>query len=132
VFLEKAMSHTTTSETNHQPETAEHRPGEVPHVVPPSVLLAVFAALIFLTFVTVWVAGIDLGEWNLFGALAIATVKAALVALYFMHLRYDSPFNALLFVTGLAFLALFLGLTLLDAMAYQPDIETFREATKAR
>ncbi|MCR4413349.1 MAG: cytochrome C oxidase subunit IV family protein [Thermoguttaceae bacterium] len=111
---------------------AEPGPDRAPHVVPLGVLLAVFAALIFLTCVTVWVAGIDLGEWNLFGALAIATVKAALVALYFMHLRYDSPFNALLFVTGLAFLALFLGLTLLDAVAYQPDIETFREAAKAR
>ncbi len=126
------MPQTTTSATNHPREATEHPPDRAPHVVPLGVLLSVFAVLIFLTFVTVWVAGIDLGEWNLFGALAIATVKAALVALYFMHLRYDSPFYALWFVTGLAFLALFLGLTLLDAVAYQSDIETFRKAAGVR
>lgn len=126
------MSHTTVPEVDRQAETAQHESAGTPHVVPLRVLLAVFAALIALTAVTVWVAGIDLGDWNLFGALAIATVKAALVALFFMHLRYDSPFNALLFVTGLAFLALFLGLTLIDAVAYQPDIQLFREAAGPR
>jgi len=49
-------------------------------------------------------------------------VKAALVALYFMHLRYDSPFNTLLLVSALAFVTLFLGLTMLDTKEYQPEV----------
>jgi len=92
-----------------------------------AVLLAVFAALLVLTAATVAATWVDLGAWNLAIALGIATAKAALVALYFMHLRYDNPFYALVFVAALVFLALFLVLTLLDAVAYQPDIEQFRQ-----
>lgn len=99
------------------------------HVVPLRVLLGVSGALVVLTYLTVKVAEVDLGAWNLFGALAIASIKATLVGLYFMHLRYDSAFYSFLFVAGLAFLVIFLGLTLIDAVAYQPDIEEYRQAT---
>jgi cytochrome c oxidase subunit 4 len=98
---------------------AEHG---VAHVVPFQVLLAVFVALVFLTFATVAATWVDLGDMNLWIALAIATFKAALVALYFMHLRYDHPFNALILVGGLGILALFLALVLLDTFQYQPDV----------
>lgn len=120
------MEHTTAERNG--PVTPGALPMEV-HVVPLQVLLAVFGALVVLTYLTVKVAQVDLGAWNLFGALAIASIKATLVALYFMHLRYESAFYSFLFVTGLAFLALFLGLTLIDAVAYQPDIQEFRQAT---
>ncbi len=73
------------------------------HVVPVAVLLVVFGALIVLTAATVAATWIDLGGWNLGIALGIATVKAALVALYFMHLRYDHPFHALIW-PGLSYL----------------------------
>ena len=56
------------------------------------------------TVATVAATWVDLGGWNLWIALGIATVKASLVALYFMHLRYDNPFYALIFVTALVFL----------------------------
>jgi len=102
--------------------------GELAHVMPARVLVAVFAALILLTILTVAAARFDLGPANLTVALGIATVKATLVALYFMHLRYDSPFNALVFVTALVFLALFLSLTMLDAVQYQPDIRSYETA----
>ncbi len=59
--------------------------------------------------------------------MGIATMKAALVALYFMHLRYDHPFHSLVFVAGLVFLTLFLALTLLDTLQYQPTIETWQK-----
>jgi len=98
------------------------------HVVPVGVLLAVFFALTVLTVVTVAATWVDLGEWNLAIAMVIATVKAALVALYFMHLRYDHPFNALILVTALAFLGLFISVTLLDTVEYQPAL---REAAAA-
>ena len=48
-------------------------------------------------------------------------MKASLVALYFMHLRYDRPFNAIVFVTALFFVMLFVGIALTDTAAYKPD-----------
>ncbi len=68
---------------------------------------------------------VNLGGWNLWIALGIATVKASLVALYFMHLRYDNPFYALIFVTALVFLAIFLSLTLMDTLQYAPNIDNW-------
>jgi cytochrome c oxidase subunit 4 len=60
--------------------------------------------------------------------MGIASVKALLVALYFMHLRYDHPFHAFIFAVGLAFVTIFVGLTLLDTLQYQPEIRTYQEA----
>ena len=71
------------------------------HVVPLSVYFAVFAALLIFTGVTTAVAFVDLGRFNILVALTIAIVKASLVLLYFMHLRYSSRLT-LLFV-GIAF-----------------------------
>lgn len=103
---------------------ASHGPG---HVMPAGVLIAVFLALLALTLLTVAATWVDLGSWNLWIALGIATVKASLVALFFMHLAYDNRFNALVFVVGLAFLALFVSLTLMDRLEYQPDIDRYQE-----
>ena len=86
-----------------------------PHVVPVKLLLGVFAALIFLTFITVAVTHFDFGRViNVWVALGIAVAKASLVALFFMHLRWDSPFNGLVCVAALFFVALFIGITVLD------------------
>jgi cytochrome c oxidase subunit 4 len=92
------------------------------HVVPMPILTAVFVILLVATFFTVAATWVDLGEFNLWFALGIATFKASLVALYFMHLRYDQPFNALVFVAALGFLTLFLVFTLIDTFQYQSDI----------
>jgi cytochrome c oxidase subunit 4 len=97
------------------------------HVVSVRVLLTVFVFLMVLTVVTVSATWIDLGAWNLWVAMAIASVKASLVALYFMHLRYDRLFHALIFVTGLVILTLFLSLTMLDTVQYQPSIELWQK-----
>ena len=118
------MSHAILSELHGSVAKA----GPAGHVLSVGVLVGVFALLIALTVATVAVTWVDLGQWNLVVALGIATIKASLVALYFMHLRYDSPFNALIFVAALAFVALFLILVLLDATAYQPDIDKYRDA----
>ncbi len=77
---------------------------------------AVLAALVVLTVITVLAAGIQWGSpsINVVVALAIATVKASLVALFFMHLRYDKPMNALILFAGVLFLGVFLGLCLID------------------
>lgn len=76
----------------------------------------VLGALLILTAVTVAVSGIHFGSpaVNVIVALGIASVKASLVALFFMHLLHDKPLNALIFVSGLVFLAVFLILTLID------------------
>ncbi len=71
-------------------------------------------ALLVLTVITVIAAGFDFGSGNVVIALGIATVKASLVALVFMHLRHDKPINAVIAVAGFIFLGLFLMFTLLD------------------
>ena len=90
--------------------------------MPLPLLAAVFATLLVLTVITVAATWIDLGGFNLWLAMIIATVKGALVALYFMHLRYDRPFNAIVFLTALLFVTLFVGLALTDTKEYQPEL----------
>jgi cytochrome c oxidase subunit 4 len=92
------------------------------HVVSAQVLLRVWGALLVLTVVTVLVSLVNLGALNLPLALLIATVKAALVALYFMHLRYDRPVNALVLGAAVLFLAIFIGIALMDTIEYQGDL----------
>ncbi len=65
------------------------------HVLPLKVYLGIGAALLFLTFVTVEVSLHDFGGFNIVIALAIASIKALLVAFFFMHLWYD---NKLFFI----------------------------------
>lgn len=75
---------------------------------------AIFAALIVLTVVTVAVSRVDLGPANSFVAVAVATVKASLVATFFMHLRHDKPFNSVIFVMSFVFLGVLIVYSLND------------------
>ncbi len=75
----------------------------------------VFAALIVLTVVTVAAARIDLGGLlNFILAMGIASVKAALVMGYFMHLKYDGLMNRVIFGSSFVFLILLAIFPLLD------------------
>ena len=56
----------------------------------------------------------------------IATVKAALVCTFFMHLLWDKKFHAVLFLTSVLFLILFLSLTSNDRGEYQHSIDEYR------
>lgn len=67
-----------------------HSHDEVGHVVPESLFLKVLIALLVLTAITVLAAQVDLGEWNIVGAMLIATVKASLVIYFFMHGKYEN------------------------------------------
>lgn len=89
------------------------------HVVPAAVLLAIWAGLVVLTVLTVGVTYVDLGRFNIALALGIATVKATLVGLYFMHLRYESPFYAMVLIIALCFVTLFIVGVMTDSQAYQ-------------
>ncbi len=99
--------------------TETHESHGVAHVMPMKVLINIFLALVVLTVVTVGATLFDFGPYNLYVAMAIAVVKASLVVLYFMHLRYDNPFNSIVFVGCLVFVSLFIGLSLTDTTQYQ-------------
>ena len=72
-------------------------------------------------------AGAASDAWEIWIALGIASAKTFLVATYFMHLKHDNPFHALMLVAAVGFVALFLGLTLADVQSYQPDVERYLE-----
>ena len=60
------------------------------HIVSLGTYFGVYFSLILLTVVTVWAAFQDFGVFNLFVAMGIATAKAGVVTLMFMHLNYES------------------------------------------
>jgi cytochrome c oxidase subunit 4 len=105
--------------------------GAAPHALPASVLLGTAAALLGLTILTVATSRLDLGAFNIVLALAIAGLKASLVAMFFMHLKYEHRFQAVIFVGALFFLALFIGLVVFDTTQYQPDVKAAVEAAAA-
>ncbi len=110
------------SDAPHAGTATAHAAGSLSHVLPARVLLAVWLALVVLTAVTVGATRLPLGSLSLWIALCIATVKAGLVALYFMHLRWDRPINAVIFLGTLLFVLLFVGLALTDTQSYHPDL----------
>lgn len=111
-------------DTNTTHATDDHHGEHVGHVVATPFLAAILIALLFLTVVTVAVAQVDLGRLNIWIAMLVATVKGSLVVLYFMHLRWDRPFNALIFIASLLFVALFIAFSAMDTGTYQEDILT--------
>lgn len=107
-----------------EPHEENSRAGErVGHVVPVHLTVGVGAFLLVMTVITVYTATqIDLGSLNLWIALVIAFAKGSAVCLYFMHLRWDSPFNAIVLIAALLFVVLFIGIALTDTSEYQPEI----------
>ena len=92
------------------------------HIMPLRVLVGVFVALVILTVLTVAATEIDLGAGNLWIAMLIAGVKGLLVALYFMHLKYDRPLYGIVFLSAIFFVVLFIGIALMDTQTYQPEL----------
>jgi cytochrome c oxidase subunit 4 len=81
------------------------------HIASSQFYWGIFAALIFLTIATVRVSYYDFGAANIIIAVVIATMKASLVAAFFMHLRHDKLFNTIAFLASFLFLAIFILLT---------------------
>jgi cytochrome c oxidase subunit 4 len=99
------------------------------HTTPVSLLVGILAILLVLTVFTVTVTSFDLGaQGNLVVAMVIATVKAILVVMFFMHLFWDKKFHLILFLTSVLFLILFLSMTITDRGEYDKDINAFRAA----
>ena len=84
------------------------------HIVTKKQYAYVFAILMVLTLATTAIGMIDLGRLNVVVALVIATIKAVLVVLFFMHIYWSSKLNKLVVVSGVGWLALLLWLTLTD------------------
>jgi cytochrome c oxidase subunit 4 len=86
----------------------------VGHLVPYSTLFATGGALLVLTVITVAARYVDLGEANIYLAIGIAVVKATLVSLFFMHLRWDRPFNLMVLVGSMLFVVLMMVFCMMD------------------
>lgn len=97
----------TNMTTEHTNEPTHHGPGY-------KMLTAIWGVLMVLTVITILAAEVDFGFLNVVIALSIATVKATLVVLFFMHLKYENwLFKGLVLLT-FAVLAIFIGFTFFD------------------
>ncbi|HEU4385548.1 MAG TPA: cytochrome C oxidase subunit IV family protein [Anaeromyxobacteraceae bacterium] len=103
-----------------------------PHALPVRVLLGTALALFALTAVTVAISRADLGAWNAVAALGIAAAKASLVALFFMHLKYQGRFKAVVFVASVVFAVLLVAFVVFDTTQYQADVRAAARAGAAR
>lgn len=84
------------------------------HITGNRTYVAVWMALILLTIITVATSYAHFGTFNLVIALGIASVKASLVALYFMHLKFEEKITWLFFLYPLVLLAILISLSMSD------------------
>jgi cytochrome c oxidase subunit 4 len=110
-----------TGTSGHAGSHGEH------HITSVATLIVTFLALVGLTALTVALAQLPLGKLDMWVTLGIATLKAALVAVYFMHLRHDKGFYGFVLVCTLGFVAIFLSVAIMDSREYQPQIQQFNE-----
>ena len=87
------------------------------HITSEKTYYLIFAGLIGLTLLTVALSFVELGGFHLIVGLAIATTKAVLVALFFMHLLYSSRLSWTMFLSGLFWLGILLTFTLADYLS---------------
>ena len=92
-------------------KTAEH----TDHFIIPIKYYAItFIALLILTLITVYSSKLDFGLFNIIIAMAIAFIKASLIALFFMGQRWENGFNRIALISSLLFIGIFLVLTSAD------------------
>jgi cytochrome c oxidase subunit 4 len=85
------------------------------HIVQPRTYIVIFLALMLGTLLTVWAGFRDFpGPLNVVIALTIACIKATLVVLYFMHVRYSGRLVSLVIVAALLWLAILFAITFSD------------------
>jgi cytochrome c oxidase subunit 4 len=80
----------------------------------PAGIAGICLALLLLLGLTIGLAFLPLGRWNLVAAMAIATAKLILIALYFMHLRYSGRTFWVFAGAGFFWLVVLIGLSLSD------------------
>lgn len=84
------------------------------HISPMTAYYKVFGALLVLTGLTYAVSYMSLGPASLPVAMLVAVVKASLVCMYFMHLKYDERYHVFVFLSTLIFVGIFFTFTLFD------------------
>ncbi|MDA1259003.1 MAG: cytochrome C oxidase subunit IV family protein [Planctomycetota bacterium] len=104
----------------------EHCEHKGPHVVSLGLLATVLIVLLGLTGLTVVTGKMDLHGFDLAVAMLIATVKASIVCLIFMHLYWDRKFNGMIFLFAVMLLGLFLAFGVLDLGQYQANVDAYR------
>lgn len=83
----------------------------------------VLVALLILTVITVGASRIDFGSANMLIAMAIASIKASLVIAIFMHVKWDTAINRIVFLSSFLFLSLLFIFTLADHATRRWDHE---------
>ncbi len=125
-------AHAVAAGSDHSSGHGEHREGyDFAHPIPLWILFAVFGALVVLTLVTVWQSNFDFGSYDVAIVMVIATVKALLVALFFMHLAFDKPFNLIIFFSSFVFVGLFVIFTLSDSRMTSDSFEPVQDEVVA-
>jgi len=93
-------------------ESAEH----AEHIVSYKTLVGVWVALLVLTVITVAITRAELGALKVWAALAVASVKSALVIAVFMHMKYEARLFRIILFVALVTLAIFIGFTFFDVL----------------
>ncbi len=96
----------------HASSPEAHPPGA--HHPSPRLYVVIWGLLMALLVLTVAISEVDLGTWNFAIAFAIAMVKAVLIVLFFMHVRYSPGLTKVVACAGFFWLAIMLGLTFAD------------------
>ena len=84
------------------------------HVSSIGLYVLIFVLLLAFTGITTAVAFVDLGPFNNVVAIGIAVIKATLVILFFMHMKYSTRMVPLVFASGIFGLVILLGITFAD------------------
>jgi len=87
---------------------------EKPHVLPDGLFVMVWAALLVLTAITVGGSVFFPGKIGILVAMIVTPVKATLILMYFMHLKYEKKAFTIMFLVAVGILSVFIGLTLFD------------------
>ena len=87
------------------------------HVVPQKIYVLVFVTLLCMTLITVDVAFYNFGWLNIYLALIIATFKATIVVMYFMHVKFSPRLTWLFAIAGIFWMIILLVLMLADYMS---------------
>ncbi len=98
--------------TEHNETIEEHESHH--HIVSPVVYIVIGATLLVLTGITVAASYVEMGIFNPIVALGIAVLKATLVVLFFMHVKYSSRLTKLTVAAGLFTFVVLVGMTLAD------------------
>ena len=91
-----------------------HATHDGPHVLPDGQIVLVWVGLLILTSITVGASVFFPGTVGIVTAMIVTPLKATLILMFFMHLKYEKPGFVVMFLVAVGILAIFLGLTFFD------------------